>query len=138
VKPRLSRTRAVKEKEASMDADRIVRDFCAAWGRGDLDAIMGAFAEGAVYHNMPMAPAEGKDAIRATIEGFLKMSPSGVDFEIKSQIASGRTVFNERVDTFVIEGKTVAAPVAGVFELDEAGKIAAWRDYFDMGAFQAG
>ena len=35
---------------------------------------MALFAEDAVYHNMPMAPAEGKDAIRATIEGFLKMS----------------------------------------------------------------
>ncbi len=121
-----------------MDADRIVREFCEAWGRGDTDAIMAAFADDAVYHNMPMAPAQGKDAIRATIDGFLKMSPGGVKFDVKNQVASGRVVFNERIDTFVIEGKETAAPVAGVFELDDAGRIVAWRDYFDMGAFQAG
>lgn len=120
-----------------MDADRIVRDFSDAFGRGDIETIMSAFAEDAVYHNMPMAPAEGKDAIRATIEGFLKMSPGGVQFEILKQVVAGSFVMNERIDTFVIEGNEVAAPVAGAFELDEAGKIVAWRDYFDMGAFQA-
>ena len=43
-----------------MDADRIVRDFCAAWGRADIEALMDAFAEDAVYHNMPMAAARGE------------------------------------------------------------------------------
>lgn len=119
-----------------MNADRLVRDFCAAWSRADLDAIMDAFAEDAVYHNMPMAPAKGKDEIRGFIEGFLKMSPTGVEFEILRQVASGPIVFNERIDTFVNEGKRTSAPVCGVFELDAAGKIVAWRDYFDMGAFQ--
>lgn len=121
-----------------MDADRIVRDFCAAWGRADIDALMEAFAEDAVYHNMPMAPAEGKPAIRAVIEGFLKMSPSGVQFEIKNQVAADHIVLNERYDTFVGEdGQERGAPVCGVFELDGDGRIVAWRDYFDMGAFQA-
>ena len=32
---------------------------------------------------------------------------------------------------FVIGGKTVELPVAGVFEL-EGGRIKAWRDYFDL------
>ena len=31
-------------------------------------------------------------------------------------------------------GKTIALPVAGVFELRD-GKIAAWRDYFDLQTF---
>ena len=119
-----------------MDSDRIVRDFCAAWGSADLDSIMNAFAEDAVYHNIPMAPTKGKAEIRAFIEGFLKMSPKGIDFEILNQAVAGNVVFNERIDTFENEGKTTAAPVCGVFEVDGEGKIAAWRDYFDMGAFQ--
>ena len=119
-----------------MDPDRIVRDFCAAWARADLDTIMDGFAEDAVYHNMPMAPTRGKTEIRAFIEGFLKMSPKGIDFEILHQVAAGNLVFNERIDTFENEGKKTAAPVCGVFEIDQGGRIAAWRDYFDMGAFQ--
>ena len=119
-----------------MDPDRIVRDFSAAWGRADLDAILDAFSENAIYHNMPMEPLSGKVAIRAGLEGFFQMSPGGIDFEILHQVVAGNLVFNERIDTFVNEGKETAAPVCGVFEIDDAGKIKAWRDYFDMGAFQ--
>lgn len=121
----------------SSDPDRIVRAFSAAWGRADLDAIMAAFADDAVYHNMPMDPLKGKDAIRAGIESFFKMSPSGIQFEILNQVVSGSLVLNERIDTFETENGQISAPVAGVFEIDEAGRIRAWRDYFDMGAFQA-
>jgi limonene-1,2-epoxide hydrolase len=119
-----------------MDADRIVRDFCAAWSRGDLEAIMAAFSEDAVYHNIPMEPARGKEAIESFIRGFLAASPKGVEFEIKHQIASGSIVMNERIDTFVMGDKTISAPVCGVFELAPDGRIVAWRDYFDMGQFQ--
>ena len=119
-----------------MDPDRIVRDFSEAWGRADLEQIMDAFAEDAVYHNMPMAPAKGKAEIRGFIESFFKMSPKGIDFEILHQVTSGHVVMNERVDTFEGEdGKKTSAPVCGVFEIDGDGKITAWRDYFDMGAF---
>lgn len=120
-----------------MDVDRIVRDFCAAWGKGEIETLLEAFAEDAVYHNMPLEPARGKTAIRAVIAGFLEMSPGGIEFEILNQVCSGSLVMNERVDTFVIEGKPAGGPVAGVFEIDEEGKIKAWRDYFDMSAFQA-
>jgi limonene-1,2-epoxide hydrolase len=119
-----------------MDCDRLVRDFCAAWGSADLDTIMDGFAEDAVYHNIPLAPTKGKVEIRAFIEGFLKMSPKGIDFEILNQVSTGNLVLNERVDTFENDGKKTSAPVCGVFELDKNGKISAWRDYFDMGAIQ--
>ncbi len=123
---------------SAVDPDQIVRDFSAAWGRADLEFIMDCFAEDAVYHNMPMQPAEGKATIRAFIEGFLETSPSGIDFEIVNQVAAGNLVMNERIDTFEGENGKTAAPVAGFFELDDAGKIKVWRDYFDMGAFNLG
>jgi limonene-1,2-epoxide hydrolase len=31
-----------------------------------------------------------------------------------------------------IVGAPIELPVAGVFEVDEAGKLTAWRDYFDL------
>ena len=39
--------------------------------------------------------------------------------------------FVERLDRFSVGGKPVELPIAGVFEIRD-GKIAAWRDYFDM------
>ncbi len=118
-----------------MDADQIVRDFCAAWGRADLEHIMGAFADDAVYHNIPMPMLQGKAEIENFIKGFLETNPDGIDFDIKQQVASGAIVFNERIDSFAVGDKEIAAPVCGVFELTADGKISAWRDYFDMGQF---
>ena len=118
-----------------MDAEKIVRDFCAAWGRADLDHIMAAFTDDAVYHNIPMPVCTGKSEIENFIKGFLSTNPDGVQFDIKHQVASGNLVFNERIDSFSMGDKKIAAPVCGVFELTADGKISAWRDYFDMGDF---
>lgn len=60
------------------------------------------------------------------------MKPSqAVEFEILNISASGDVVLTERLDKFSMGGRNVELPVAGVFEVRE-GKIAAWRDYFDL------
>jgi len=115
------------------DAAAIVREFCDTWARGDLDAIMAFFADDAVYHNIPVAPVTGVDVIRQTIAGFT----TGVDkvaFEVKHLVADGDVVLTERVDVFEFPNGRIALPVSGTFELRD-GKIAAWRDYFDMQQF---
>jgi limonene-1,2-epoxide hydrolase len=120
------------------DAKQTVRDFCAAWEAMDQQRILDAFTDDAVYHNMPMPPAAGKDAIRALL-GFILGPASSVKFDIKKIVAEGDTVLTERLDTFQMGDKTVALEVMGTFELRD-GKIAAWRDYFDMASWtkQAG
>ena len=115
-------------------SDTIIRNFCKAWESLDVDAILDFFTEDAIYHNVPMAPCKGRDEIRTFIVGFLGTTKS-IQFEIVNQVASGNVVMNERVDTIVMEAGTISAPVMGVFELRD-GKISAWRDYFDMGAFR--
>ena len=57
-----------------------------------------------------------------------------VQFEIVRQATSGNLVMNERIDRFVMNGKSVALPVSGVFEVTD-GRISFWRDYFDNGMF---
>lgn len=37
----------------------LVTEFCALWANPDLETILSYFTEDAVYHNIPMAPAEG-------------------------------------------------------------------------------
>ena len=117
-----------------MDADQIVRDFCAAWSRSDLEGILSFFTEDAVYHNIPMEACEGRENIRNLIGGMFSTIAS-IDFDIRIQVTNGLLVLNERIDTLVMGEKTIALPVCGVFELTEEGLIKAWRDYFDAAQF---
>ena len=113
----------------------VVREFCALWEKGDLDAIVDSFTDDAVYHNIPIAPVTGKDAIRATIAGFT----GGVDtieFRVLNISADGNVVMTERIDAFIMPTVTIELPVMGTFEV-KGDKIAAWRDYFDMNQFMS-
>lgn len=109
---------------------QLIERFCQAFKRRDPDEIMGFFTDDAVYHNMPLAPVRGKAAMRTVLEMFLKPSQS-VEFVILNIAVTGDIVLTERVDKFAMGGRNVELPVAGVFEVKD-GKIAAWRDYFDM------
>lgn len=116
------------------EAEKIVTDFCNVWPKCNLDEIMTFFTEDAVYHNIPMDPAKGKAAIRAVINTFLPAAKK-IEFKILKTAAAGNIVFNERVDSFDLkDGKHIALPVAGVFEVT-GGKISAWRDYFDLAMY---
>jgi limonene-1,2-epoxide hydrolase len=109
----------------------------AGWNNRDLEAIMACFSDDAVYINIPMDPPnEGKDMIRATIEGFIGMSQA-IEFIVHQQGESADgVVLNERTDRFHIGDKNLEIRVMGVFETRD-GLITAWRDYFDLGEFQS-
>ncbi len=116
------------------DPETVVRDFCAAWTRRDVDELLGYFTADAVYHNIPVEPVTGTDGIRELLNMFAPAA-SSAEFEIVRLAAHGNVVFTERVDRFTMNGKSVVVPVAGVFEIRD-GKIAAWRDYFDFATWQ--
>ena len=115
------------------EAEKIVNDFCKAFERKNIDEIMGYFTDDAVYHNMPMEPAKGTAAIKATINSFLPGSDK-IEFKILHTASNGNIVFNERIDMIDMGEKRVELPVAGMFEV-RAGKITLWRDYFDLQTF---
>lgn len=114
-------------------ADDLVTEFCARWASPDPDELAGYFTEDAVYHNMPMQPVQGRQAIKEFIAGFLGAF-DGIDFNVHRQISDGTLVMNERTDVMRRkDGQTFPLPVMGVFEVRDD-RIAAWRDYFDMEA----
>jgi limonene-1,2-epoxide hydrolase len=116
------------------DAEKIVTDFCNAWPRKNIEELLAFFTDDAVYHNIPLDSAKGKDAIRSVINTFLPMARS-LQFKVLHSACNGNVVFNERVDIFDLgNGKTISLPVAGVFEVTGS-KISAWRDYFDMAMY---
>jgi limonene-1,2-epoxide hydrolase len=111
--------------------------FCDTWASRDIDALMDFFAEDAVYHNIPMDPANvGKEQIRRVIEMFMS-APEAVEFKVhhQAETADG-LILNERTDTFHIGDTTITLRVMGTFELAD-GKISAWRDYFDMNQYMS-
>lgn len=113
--------------------EQIVRDFCAAFERLDVDAVMSFFAENPTYHNMPGPPAIGTDAVRATVERFLG-GWDHTEWRIFNVASVGNVVFAERLDVTDAGDRHVELPCVGVYEL-EGGKIKTWRDYFDLATY---
>jgi limonene-1,2-epoxide hydrolase len=113
----------------------VVRRFCDAWSNFDIDALCAFFTPDAVYHNIPVDPVSGVDAIRATIAGFTT-GIDKVEFQLRNIVADGNVVLTERVDVFVAGAKRIELPVMGTFEI-EGGAISAWRDYFDLNQFMS-
>ena len=116
------------------DAEKVVTEFCNAWPRKNIEELLAFFTDDAVYHNIPLDSAKGKEAIRSVINTFLPMAKS-IQFKVLHSASNGNVVMNERVDIFDLgNGKTISLPVAGVFEVTGS-KISAWRDYFDMAMY---
>src|SRR5215471_5471014 len=116
------------------DAIDLVQRFCAEWGKGaDTETIISYFTDDAVYHNIPVDPCVGKDAIRGMI-GMFTTGVESIEFRVDNIAADGDTVMTERVDVFVLPHTRIELPVMGTFEVRD-GKIAAWRDYFDLNQY---
>lgn len=114
--------------------DALVRRFLEAWERRDSEFIIGCFTDDGVYHSIPLEPIVGKDAIRRWVYGFVGTAPGRL--EVHHQVASERVVMNERTDRITLNGKIVTLPICAVFEIRD-GRIAAWREYFDLGPAKA-
>ena len=126
-----------EQQEVSMStASARVLAMIQGWNDRDIDAILACFAEDAIYHNMPMEPVQGKDDIRAAINGFVA-GASAIRWDM-IQIAENASgvVLTERLDKFQMGDQWIEVPVMGAFEVRDD-RIVAWRDYFDLAGFQA-
>ncbi|OBV10648.1 limonene-1,2-epoxide hydrolase family protein [Erythrobacter dokdonensis] len=119
-----------------MTPQETVEAFIGCWNACDIDAMLALCADDIVYHNIPMEPIHGTTAMRAMVEGFLA-NIAACDWQTRAIAANGNTVLTERTDGFTFkDGRSAAIRVMGTFEIGAAGRITAWRDYFDMGEFQ--
>ncbi|MET0303413.1 MAG: limonene-1,2-epoxide hydrolase family protein [Microbacteriaceae bacterium] len=112
----------------------VLDDLYARW-RAPIDptAIAALFAVDGVWHNMMNPPLTGRAQIEAAIAGMSR-SVEDVEFTTVASAAAGNVALVERVDWITwSDGTRVGLPVTGVFELDDDGLIAAWRDYYDAG-----
>ncbi|MFJ8816345.1 limonene-1,2-epoxide hydrolase family protein [Amycolatopsis thermoflava] len=95
------------------------------------------FADDALYHvQVPaMAMVRGRTAI---VDELVRQTThySALDCEITTVVAEGGTVVIERTDHLILPGggARVANELVAVFEGDQAGRITAWREYWDPAA----
>ena len=116
-----------------MNAEQVVNAFMAAFDRKDLDGALALVTDDCDYDNVPLGDMRGREKMREFLAPIVAGNEP-VQFEVLRQAAGDKVVMNERIDRFVMNGKPVALPVSGVFEVVD-GKISFWRDYFDKGMF---
>lgn len=136
--PAIARADDDPAQTASQDRldERTVLDFWDAWNAKCEDKIMSFFTREAEYHNIPVDPVIGIEAIRSLVDGFLSAF-SVINIVTLSIAAHNGVVHTERTDNFkVVNGRVVTLPVAGTLYLTK-GKIRLWRDYFDLATFTA-
>jgi limonene-1,2-epoxide hydrolase len=96
----------------------------------DYDTALGLLTDDVEYQNMPLPPVHGTAGVKDTLEMLLASAESS-EWVVHREVASDNLVMNERTDRFLVGGRWLELPVAGVFELRD-GRIALWRDYFDL------
>jgi limonene-1,2-epoxide hydrolase len=113
-----------------MTAEETVLAFIQAWNRLDQERIYALMAEDIVYHNMPLKPVTGREAVRAHLAAW---PVDECDWELLNIAVRGNIVLTERVDRFRQGEDRIVVPVMGTFEVTD-GLITHWRDYFDLRA----
>jgi len=113
----------------------LIRKFIEACVRADPEEFATYFTEDASWWNSPWKPIEGREAIRETLRRGAQQMVA-LPWEVLHIVADGDVVMTERVDHFLVGDKRISVPCMGVFELRD-GKIAAWRDYWDLQQFES-
>jgi limonene-1,2-epoxide hydrolase len=113
----------------------VVESFFAAFVAKDLDRAIAHLTDDIVYQNVPFPPDRGKAAVRRTCQAFGYFVN---EFEVQMRHIAARdgVVLTERTDVLIGPLFYLDIQVCGTFELRD-GRIAVWRDYFDLAATTA-
>ena len=79
--------------------------FVAAWPNQDAAKVASFVSPDGVYHNIPMDPVKGRQAIETTLGGLMALGGK-VTVDVAHILADGPIVMVERVDCFARDGHT--------------------------------
>ncbi len=98
----------------------------------DLDEAVTYVTDDCEYTNMPMGSVTGPEGIKAVLGPFFAPTIEN-NFTVVREMENGSMCMIERVDRHHLPDpdRWIELPVVGIFEVRD-GKIAVWRDYFDL------
>jgi len=121
-------------KTAAMSSvEETVNEFIRRVVAGDLDSAVELVADDVEYDNVPMGKNIGPEAMKGFLSAMTGFDE--VQFVTHRQTATGNVVMNERTDRFRSGEKWIDLPVAGIFEVDAAGKDLAVARLLRHGTF---
>jgi limonene-1,2-epoxide hydrolase len=99
-----------------------------------LEAALGHYANDASFQvSAWQPPLVGIEAIRGVLEREVGLSD--YRYTIRNTASSDNVVFTEVVDGFRLDEKEITMHGSSVWEINDAGKITARRDYWDAKEF---
>lgn len=111
------------------DPEAVTMDMVDAWNEVDLDRVVELFTPDGVLHSMMTDAIVGRDSLRRHLKPLFE-GIEELNLNLKRLVVDGDTVFIERVDEFVFNGKRGSVPVVGVLVIRD-GAVAEWREYYD-------
>ena len=114
-----------------MTPEETVDEFIRRLMSKDIDGACELVTDDMEYDNVPMGKVYGPSGVHGILDPMVG-GLDEVEFVVHRQLASGNVVLNERSDRFRTGETWLDLPVAGVFEVNDDGRITLWRDYFDL------
>jgi limonene-1,2-epoxide hydrolase len=123
------------------DPVQVVTEFIETINEGPegfAKAVARWFTAASVWENVGMSTTTGPDQALGMMQGMAAGGVSSIRIEKLAVAGIGRTVLTERIDYMLdADGATrMQVRCMGAFEVDDAGKIVRWTDYFDTAAFR--
>ncbi|NLE71169.1 MAG: nuclear transport factor 2 family protein [Actinomycetales bacterium] len=116
-----------------MSAEAAARRYYELVDAGDVDGVVGCFAEDAVYHRPGYAPMEGRAAL-AEFYGGERVIADG-RHELDEVVVEGRRVaVHGRFVGTLKDGSAARVGFADFWVLDEADRATSRRSFFDTPA----
>ncbi len=117
-----------------MQQIELVAAFCRAWSGPDIERVLAMLSDDILYHNIPLPPLHGKDAVSAYLRAAGPFDECRWD--VLHIAATGDHVLTERIDRMVVSGQEIILPVMGAFRVRDY-HICEWRDYFDLASYRS-
>ena len=120
-----------------MNPVETVETFLRAYWSKDHDKTLSLVTEDFAWPNvaLPKTSIDSRLAMREVLVnqnmGFPESIESG-HHETVNAVADDGLVLHERVDHWVLRGKAMDCPCCAAFQVVN-GKVALWRDYYDIG-----
>ena len=114
-----------------------VERFLHAYFHGDADTVMACVTDDFEWINvaLPRAATRGRASLAAKLavpDLGLPLPLEGADHDTTLVLEHGERLMHERIDRLRFAGDVLEIPCAAAWEF-AGGRIARWRDYYDIG-----